>query len=436
MRLRTLLISLVALLALVPLGCSRTTPTEAAAIAAARNDHTAYTLPPEKLVKARHIARFYDSMYFAGAGWGILSLWLVLELGIAARLRDAATRMNARRWVQGFAFLLGFLLLRTLLSLPLSVAAHHASLNFGFSIQSWGSWAADQAKSLLLTFALGAPFVLLVFFLIRRFPRRWWLWLWFWTIVFVLFGVYLAPLVVDPLFNKFVPLSQSNPELVEQLQRVAAHGGLVIPPQRMFLMKASAKTTLMNAYVTGFGSSKRLVIWDTLLAKATPDEILIIVGHEMGHYVLGHIVRGMLESFAGILLAFWVGFHLFQWLLACYGSRWRIPTQQDWSALVLMLLVAHIILFFAEPLGNAFSRGMEHDADVFGQEVVHGIVSDPQATGQASEDMLGEAYFAEPDPSPLVEWWTDSHPSTSFRAAFSKHYDPWAPGAEPKFLKK
>jgi len=188
--------------------------------------------------------------------------------------------------------------------------------------------------------------------------------------------------------------------------------------------------------VTGFGSSKRLVVWDTLLGKATQDEISLIAGHEMGHYVLGHIVRGVLESFAGILLAFFVGFHLFQFLLRRFGARWRIPSQQDWAAVVVMYLVMTVISFFAEPIGNAFSRSMEHDADVFGQEVVHGIVTDPQAAGQASFQLLGENEFVDPNESPLVEFWTDSHPSIAFRAAFSKHYDPWAPGEEPKYFKK
>ena len=434
MRLRTLILSISCLFALLPLGCSRTTPTEAAAIVAAKADHTAYVLPPAKLLKAHRIARFYDTMYFAGTAWSILSLWLTLQFGVARRMRVLASRISGRRWLQGIVFVLELLLLLTLLNLPLSIASHHASVGFGFSIQSWPSWAADQAKSLLLTCLLAAPFILLLFFLIRRFPRRWWLWLWFPTVVIVLFGVYLSPILIDPLFNQFEPLARTDPALVQQLEQVARHGGLDIPPSRMFLMRASAKTTLMNAYVTGFGSSKRLVIWDTLLAQAKLDQIAIIAGHEMGHYALGHVMRGTCESFLGILLAFFAGFHLFQIFLRRFGPRWGVTSQQDWAALLLMLLVAHVIAFFAQPISNSLSRGMEHDADVFGQEVVHGIIADPQATGEITEQMLGEAYYAEPNPDPLIEFWTDSHPSSSFRAAFSKHYNPWAPGAHPRFF--
>ena len=155
-----------------------------------------------------------------------------------------------------------------------------------------------------------------------------------------------------------------------------------------------------------------------------------------GHYALGHVLRGVWMSFAGILAAFFAGFHLFQFALRRWGPGWGIRSQQDWAALAIMLLIFNAIVFFAEPIGNTISRQVEHDADVFGQESVHGIVADPQATGQAAEQMLGESVYAEPNPSALVEFWTDSHPSTAFRAAFARHYDPWAAGEEPKYFKK
>ena len=440
MRLRSLSLTLVAVVALVwvrpvPVFAS-TTPTEAAAIATAKQDHTAYTLPPDKLKKSAAIYHFYTTLFFVRAAWGMVSLVLLLELGIAARMRDLAVSLRDNPWFQGPIFMLELLLLVALLNLPLGMVGHRESVRYGFSVQHWGSWLGDQAKTFVLVWGVGSMFAMLLHLLIHRFPRRWWLWLWFPTMAFLLFGTYLAPLVIDPLYNKFQPLGEANPALAAQMERVAKHGGIDIPPDRMFLMKASTKTTGLNAYVTGFGSSKRLVVWDTLLEKATPDEISLIAGHEMGHYVLGHILRGVLEAFAGILLAFYAGFHLFQLLLRRFGAHWRIASQADWAAVAVMYLALLILSFFAAPIGNALSRSMEHDADVFGQEVVHGIVADPQAAGQASFQLLGESQFVEPNPSAFVEFWTDSHPSIGFRAAFAKHYDPWGPGAEPKYFKK
>jgi STE24 endopeptidase len=435
---RPLLLLITAFLALSPLlSRAATTPTEAAAIAAAENDHTAYILSPDKLAKAKALSRVEVTLEFGGTLWGIVVLVLILQLGIGVRMRNVAVNLAKNRWAQGFLFFFQFLLFTTLLSLPLSMYAQRVSLDYGLSVQRWGSWFGDQTKSFALIFVFGGLGVMLLFFLIRKFPKRWWLWLWFPTMAFVIVAVFATPYVIDPLFNQFEPLSKSNPALVAQLEQVVARGkGIQIPPERMFLMKASNKVTTLNAYVTGFGASKRVVVWDTSIAKGTTDEILFIFGHEMGHYVLGHVVRGILFSFGFILLSFYLGFHIFQFLLRRFGKQWRIASQNDWAALVVFWLVISGISFFGEPIENAFSRSQEHAADVYGEEVVHGIVANPQATGQAAFQLLGDNSLVDPDPSPLVEFWTGSHPPIWFRAAFAKYYNPWAANAEPKYFPK
>src|SRR5258708_39650238 len=141
--------------------------------------------------------------------------------------------------------------------------------------------------------------------LIRKSPRRWWLYSWLIVVPFFIFLIFLSPIVIDPLFNKFEPLDKSNPQLVDAIQKVTRRGGLDIPRDRMFLMKASEKVTTLNAYVTGFGLSKRVVVWDTTIQKASTPETLFVFGHEMGHYVLNHIVIGITASVAGLLLGFY-----------------------------------------------------------------------------------------------------------------------------------
>ena len=439
MRLRILLLLLLTLLpfAHVPAAHAATTPTEAAAIVAAEADHTAYTLSPDKLAKAQHLETFRTFSHFGGELWGIVSILLILHLGIAARLRNVAVNLTKNRWAQCFIFFFEFLVLANLLDLPLSLYAHHVQLQYGLSVQKWGSWIGDQAKGFLLTYLTGGLGVMLVFSLVRRFPRRWWLWLWFPTMAFTILTIFITPYVIDPLFNTFEPLTKSNPALVTKLEQVVARGkGIQIPPERMFLMKASDKVTTLNASVNGFGASKRVVVWDTSIAKGTPDEILFIFGHEMGHYVLGHIVRGILFFFVLILLSFFLGFHLFQLLLRHYGKRWRVPAQDNWAALYVMVLVLSILSFLSEPIISTFSRSQEHAADVYGEEVVHGIVANPQATGQAAFQLLGDHSYVDPNPSAFVEFWTGSHPPIWYRAAFARHYDPFAPDAQPKYFSK
>jgi STE24 endopeptidase len=250
----------------------------------------------------------------------------------------------------------------------------------------------------------------------------------------VLFGVFLSPVLVDPLFNKFEPLEQRDPALVAQLEKVVARSGVSLPPDRMFFMRASQKVTSMNAYVTGFGPSKRLVLWDTTIAASTPDELAGVFGHELGHYALNHIALGL--AFTGVLLlvAFFLGQNMTQSLLRRYGSRWRIRSQNDWACLAVLVMVLNVLSFFSEPIENGFSRSIEHAADVYGQEAIHGIVSDPQTTTRDGFQRLGEASLDDPTPHPFVDFWTSSHPSTADRAAFAAVYNPWAPGQHPRYF--
>jgi STE24 endopeptidase len=408
---------------------------QAAQQPAAKNK-AAYTLPPEKLARAIEYSRKRVVLEFVETGWQILQLVLLLVLGVAAWMRDVAVKVSRNRWVQGYTFLLLFMAVTSLLQLPLDLYGHHVSLAYGQSVQGWASWFGDLAKSSGLVFVFGGLLLMLLFWVIKKSPTRWWFWFWIPAMAFVVFGAFVEPIFIEPIFNKFEPLAKSNPALVERLEQVVARGGIAIPPERMFLMKASEKYTGLNAYVSGIGASKRVVVWDTSIAKATPDEISFIFGHEMGHYVLNHIYKGIAFAAVVLLVLFWLGYRGMQWLLARYGARWGIPGQYDWAALVVLLLVVSVFSFLSEPITNGFSRSQEHQADVYGQEAIHGIVKDPQAVAQHSFQVLGEASLDDPNPNKFVEFWTFNHPSISDRAAFARAYNPWAPGAKPKYFEK
>jgi STE24 endopeptidase len=394
----------------------------------------AYSLPPEKLGRAIAYSRIRVLLDLAGSGWGMLQLLLLLSLGVVAKMRNAAVDLSKNRWVQGFTFTLLLLAITTVLDLPLDLYGQHAARVYGQSVQGWGSWAWDAAKSFLLTFVFGGLLVMLLFWVIRKSPDRWWFWFWVPAMLFVLVAVFVAPVILDPLFNKFEPLEKTNPALVERLEQVVARGGITIPPDRMFLMKASEKVTTLNAYVTGYGASKRVVVWDNSINKATPDEISFIFGHEMGHYVLNHIPATLLFLGVLLLVEFYLGSRGIRWLLHRFGPRWKIPSQDDWGALVVLLLVLSVLSFFSEPIVNGYSRLHEHEADVYGQEAIHGIVEDPQKVAQQSFQLLGEMSLTDPNPNPLVEFWTFSHPSVASRAAFAAKYNPWIEGGHPKYF--
>lgn len=435
MRLRILLLLLgVVALIFAPHWINKTTPTEAQALRAAAHNTNAYTLPQQKLEQAQGLFHTRTILYFAGSAWSILQLALLLALGVPPRLRNIAANITSSRLAQSFLFTLLLFGIIGLLDTPLAIYGHHLSLSYGLSVQRWPSWLWDQVKSFLLIWIVGSMLVLLLFWVIRKSPTRWWLWFWVPAMAAVLFGVFLSPILVDPLFNKFEPLQQSNPALVQQLEKVVVRSGISLPPDRMFYMRASSKVTGLNAYVTGVGPSKRLVLWDTTIAHATPDEIASVFGHELGHYALHHIGLGLVYTGLLLLIAFFLGQKLTQWALNHYGQRWNIHSQNDWACLAILLLVLNILAFFSAPVENAFSRSIEHAADVYGQEVIHGVVADPQTVTQEAFQRLGEASLADPARHPFIEFWIYSHPSIEDRAAFAVAYNPWGPGRHPKYF--
>lgn len=394
-----------------------------------------YTLPPAQLDRARQLYHWRIALDFGGSLWGVLLLLALLHFRWASRLGAWATSLTRRPWLQGLCFAPLLLLALSVLELPLSMVGQHVSLSYGQSIQHWGSWFEDWGKAVLLDLVSGT-FVFSVLFALIRNSRRWWLWLWVISLPLQVLLIFVLPLVIDPMFNHFEPLAETHPALVEQLGRVVNKTGVSIPPARMFLMKASEKYTSSNAYVTGFGSSQRVVVWDTTLKSAPTDEILLVFGHELGHYVLHHIERGLAISAVLTLFFLWIGFHLSLALIRRYGAGWHVSSVEDWGAAAVLLLVLSILSFFAEPVANAISRAQEHQADVFGLEVNHGIVADPQTVDAQSFQRLGEQSLDYPFPSPLVVFWTYTHPPIGERESFAAHYDPWRPGGHPRYFNK
>lgn len=405
-----------------------------AAARATAAEGPAYSLPPAKLHRAEALDRDRNAMWVVSTLWSVVSLLIVLRLHWAAGLSRVAARVSCRPWVQGLIFIPLLTMVLTLLDLPLALAGHHIGLVYGLSVEHWPAWFWDWTKGLLVNIVASTLVLSLLFAIVRHARRRWWLWFWLLSLPLMVAAVYATPLIIDPLFNHFEPLSRSHPELVAQLEQVVRRSGQTIAPDRMFLMKASEKVTGLNAYVTGFGGSKRVVVWDTSLQKSTPDEVLFIFGHELGHYVLRDVMHGLLMAAGGILVALWLGFHAVHWLVRRYGARWQVPAVEDWSAVVVLMLAFACFSIASEPIGNAISRRVEHRADVFGQEVVHGIVEDPQTTAVHSFQTLGEESLDVPRPNRFMVFWTYSHPTIAARAEFARGYDPWRPGRHARFF--
>jgi STE24 endopeptidase len=396
---------------------------------------TEYSLPPDKLAKAEALYRTRTVLYLFGMLFGIVVLWVLLKLRVAPAFRDLAERASKNSFVQALVFVPLLTLLIAIISLPIDIYGHHISRAYGLSVQGWGSWAGDWCKSEGVSLAIIVPMVFGLFRIIRTSPRRWWFYFWLLTLPFVVLLIFVAPVILDPMFNKFEPLEKTQPQLVSEIEKVTQRGGLSIPRDRMFEMEASEKVTTYNAYVTGIGATKRVVVWDNTSRDMTVPETLFVFGHEMGHYVLNHIYKG-LAFFAGMmLLGFWLGRKIVLTMLVRWGQAWRIRGINDLAALPVLMLALSLLTLVAEPIGNAFSRYQEHQADIYGLEVTHGLFPNNGEVAASAFQKLGEKSFDYPTPNPLLVFWSYSHPSIPDRIRFSLDYDPWHTPAGPKYVK-
>jgi STE24 endopeptidase len=393
-----------------------------------------YSLPPDKLRRAIEYAHAGYSLHFASEIYAIAILAVIVATGLSAKFRDWAEAASTRRFVQALIFIPLLLVTNDLLYLPANIFGQHLERKFDQSIQSWPSWFWDWTKSELIAVVCAVPLAWLLYAVIRRSPRRWWLYFWLATLPIIVTVMYLEPMIIEPLFYRFEPLAATHPALVSKLEQLVARGGLAIPPDRMFEMKASEKLNSLNAYVSGFGGSKRVVVWDTTLQKLTTPEILFVFGHEMGHYVLGHIRNSLLWLSLLLLALLFLGSHIVRWIIARRGGNWRIREPADWASLPVLLLIVAIFSLITEPIVNGYSRWQEHQADIFGLEITHAIVPDSSAAAAHSFQVMGEIGLDEPNPNHFIEFWLFSHPSTSNRMTFAQTYDPWKNGT-PKYVK-
>lgn len=396
---------------------------------------TAYTLQPELYQKARNRSRIHFRLALIGFVYGLAVLWIILHWKIVPKYRDWAERVSRRRFLQSVVFAPLLLLTIAILTLPLDIYGEMVEKRFGISVQGWGSWSWDWTKAELISLIIGTILIWLLYIVIRRSPRRWWFYFWLIALPIGLFVVFIAPWVIEPLFFKFEPLQQKDPALTAALEQMVQRASQNIPPERMFWMGAGEKTTGLNAYVTGFGASKRVVVWDNTIAKMNTPQIVFVAGHETGHYVLQHIPKGITFFAVLFLLLFYLGYRCVGWVLARWGTGWGIRSLDDWASLPVLMLLLSIFSFIFNPISSAVSRHFEHQADQYGLEVTHGLTPDSGQVAAQAFQVLGEVDLADPAPNPVQVFLFYDHPTIPDRVRFSLTYDPWAKGERGEFVK-
>jgi STE24 endopeptidase len=312
-----------------------------------------------------------SNAYIEGGYW--LILWdflysaaialLLLNLRWSARMRDLAERVTRFRWLQDALYWGQYLVLTSLLGFPLGFYEGYVREHkYGLATQSFGPWMGDQCKALLVSLVLGGIMVILLFAIVRKLPRTWWIWGSIASLALMVVVVAISPVYLQPIFNKVTRLN--DPKITVPILRMAHANG--IPTNDVYQIDASRQTTRMSANVSGFANTMRITINDNLLRRGSPEEVQAVMGHEMGHYVMNHIPKSMIFLLVVIVAFFAFLRWALDWTLARWGTRWQIRGVGDPAVLPLVLLLAGIFFFVLTPVMNTETRTQEKEADMFG----------------------------------------------------------------------
>jgi STE24 endopeptidase len=350
-----------------------------------------------------------SNAYFEGGYW--LILWdflyssvvclILLNLRWSAKMRDLAVRITRFRWLQNALYWGQYALLTSALGFPLEFYENFMREHkYGLATQSFGPWMGDEGKSLLIFLILGALAIMLLFAIVRRLTRTWWLWGSVATIALAVLAIAFGPVYLQPIFNKVAKLN--DPKVTEPILRMAHANG--IPTNDVYQIDASRQTTRMSANVSGFAGTTRITLNDNLLRRGSTEEIQAVMGHEMGHYVMHHIPKSIFFISIVIVIFFSGLYWSLGWALARWGERWQIRGVGDPAVLPLVFLLAGIFFFVLTPVMNTETRIHEKEADMFGLNAARQPDGFAQAAIHLSE-------YRKMRPGPVEEFIFFDHPS-------------------------
>jgi STE24 endopeptidase len=353
--------------------------------------------------------RARSDAYFEGGYWlllwdfvvGAVVMWILLRFWWSVAMRDRAERLTRFKAVQAALYWVQFVVVVSVLMFPLTVyESFFREHKYGLSNQTFGQWMRDQMVGLGVAAVLGAILLAILFAVVRRLGKNWWVWASAVCLVFLAFVALIAPVFIFPLFNTFTKLE--DPRIKDPILSLARANG--IPATDVYVFDASRQSNRVSANVSGFAGTTRISLNDNLLKRCTLPGIEATMGHEMGHYVLNHQFKGLVLN--GVVLV--IMFAFLNWglnaALARWGAEWGIKGITDLAVLPLAVLLLSVFSFVLTPVDNTITRTMEYEADMYG------INASQQPDGEAEVDlMLGE--YRKLDPGPIEEFIFFDHPS-------------------------
>jgi Zn-dependent protease with chaperone function len=400
-------------------------PVQAAAGAAATGGPPAAVPVPEPSEKALRYYRSGNVLWAVSTIWGLLVPLLLLFTGLSARMRDAARKIGRNWFFTVVLYGILFTLVTAVLSLPLDYYSDFVRPHaYGLSDQTAAKWWSDGLIGLGIGCVAIALLLWIPYLLLRKSPRRWWLYSGLAALPLLILLLLITPTLIEPLFNKFGPMKDKalEAQILALADRAGIEGG------RVYEVNKSVDTKTVNAYVTGLGGTQRIVLWDTILAKLSPPEVLFVMGHEMGHYVLGHTWQLVFLGTALSLFGAWVIHRTAGELIARYRARFGFAELADVASLPLMILLFSIVSLVLTPAILAFGRNVEHEADRFGLEITRDNHDCATAFVKLQQENLSV-----PRPGLLYKLWRSDHPPLGERIDFCNEYRPWETGAPLKY---
>lgn len=368
----------------------------------------------QQLLLSEDFSKVRNVLYFLTTPYEWLLLFILVGLGLSAKIQEWSQVTVRIRVFQVTIYLFWMTLFTTVLTFPFKLYGYNLSKEYGISVQPFQGWMKDYMLDFWINFLLTAIIVIVLYGLMRKSEKRWWLYAWFLSIPFTLFLSFVQPVYIDPLYNDFYPLKDK--ELEEQILTLADEAG--IPAEHVFEVNMSEKTNAMNAYVNGIGDHSRIVLWDTTLNKLEDREVLFIMAHEMGHYVKKHVFLGIISYMAVSLAGLYVIYRLMNLIIGRWGHRMGMKHASDLSTIPLFFLLLSLLSFAFTPVSNTVSRHHEVEADRYAVELTGDSES---AVGSFQE--LSKSNLSQVNPPLLVKIFRYTHPTMLERIHFLETYE-------------
>lgn len=368
-------------------------------------------LDPERQKRAKQYSRINRRLMLVDLGISAIYILLWLLFGWSEALKQWLLRFATNDWLLLLCYVVVLGGIFFIINLPLSFyQGFTLPHRFDLSTQNIKGWIIDQLKGILLSGVFGVIVLEIIYAVLRAAPDLWWLWAALILLVFNVLLSNLAPVILMPLFNKFIPLEGENPDLANRLMELAKRSGTYV--RGVFKFDMSRRTKQANAGLTGLGNTRRIVIGDTLLNEFTPDEIETVMAHELGHQVHGDIPLGIVLSSLITLVGLYLASLGLVWATRLLG----FTGPADIAAFPVFLIVIGLYGLVTMPLENGFSRWRERRADEYALSLTHNGTAFASALRRLANQNLSDA-----DPEAWVEWLLYSHPALGKRIAMAEH---------------